>query len=55
MLKSNREDQPVNQMLDPTLVPISPEPTLKLLKHLTRRPLKSNDLKLVDQETGVDS
>ncbi|KAK9919440.1 hypothetical protein M0R45_028032 [Rubus argutus] len=39
-------------MLDPTLVPISPEPTLKLLKHLTRRPLKSNDLKLVDQETG---
>lgn len=36
-------------------IPISPEPTLKLSKYLTRRPLKSNDLKLVDQETGVDT
>ncbi|KAM5561731.1 hypothetical protein ABKV19_022361 [Rosa sericea] len=36
-------------------IPISPEPTLKLSKHFRRRPLESNDLKLVDQENGVDT
>ncbi|XP_062006754.1 uncharacterized protein LOC133723898 isoform X2 [Rosa rugosa] len=36
-------------------IPISPEPTLKLSKHFRRRPLGCNDLKLVDQENGVDT
>nr|XP_011466009.1 PREDICTED: uncharacterized protein LOC105351983 [Fragaria vesca subsp. vesca] len=33
-------------------IPISPEPTLKLSK---QKPLEANDIKLVEQETGVDT
>lgn len=54
-LTSNHQEKENINVEQDLYIPISPEPTLKPSKHLTRRPLKSNDLKLVDQETGVDT
>ncbi|XP_050380748.1 uncharacterized protein LOC126797988 [Argentina anserina] len=54
-VSNHQEKEYMNAEQQYSNIPISPEPTVKLSKHCRRKPLSSNELRLVDQELGVDT